>query len=284
MGRILVVAALVAPFTVSSAAAQAAPQGRTFDSEGVRLHYIDEGSGEPVLLIHGLAVSAAMNWIGPGVVEGLVRTGYRVVAHDSRGHGASDKLHDPSMYGSAEVDDVVRLMDHLGIDRAHVVGYSRGGLIASRLRAAHPGRVRTLTLGGYGEEMTGGGPPPLPPEIADSLDAGNLAPLIRWLDQDASDEEIRQTNRMVTEANDMRAVAAAFRADGFQPLTAADLAASEVPVLVLMGEEDPFAGQVDAMLAAVDGLEALIVPGAGHTDAFARPAFLTALVGFIGKH
>jgi pimeloyl-ACP methyl ester carboxylesterase len=284
MGRILVVAALIAPLTVSPAAAQAAPQGRTFDSDGVRLHYIDEGSGEPVLLIHGLAVSAVMNWIGPGVVEGLVRSGYRVVAHDSRGHGESDKLHDPSMYGSAEVDDVVRLMDHLGIDRAHVVGYSRGGLIASRLRAAHPDRVRTLTLGGYGEDVTGGGPPPLP-EMADSLEAGNLAPLLRWLDQDASDEEIRQTNRMVTDANDMRAVAAAFRAAAaFPPLTAPDLAASEVPVLVLMGEDDPFVRQIDGMVAAVDGLESLIVPGAGHTDAFARPAFLTALVGFIAKH
>lgn len=109
------------------AGAQEAQESRVFDSDGVQIHYVDQGSGEPVLLIHGFTADLRVNWVGPGLYAGLRDAGYRVIAYDSRGHGRSEKPDDPAMYGLVEVQDAVRLLDHLGIPSVHVVGYSRRG-------------------------------------------------------------------------------------------------------------------------------------------------------------
>ncbi len=279
-------AALLALLLALPVAAQDAYESHFLDSDGVRLHYIDEGAGEPVLLIHGLAVSVAVNWAGAGVVDGLVDAGYRVVAYDGRGHGFSEKPHDPELYGPVEIEDAIRLLDHLGIDRAHVVGYSRGGFLASHLRARHPERVRTLTLGGYGDNLQGEPPAnPIPAaEIADSLAAGSLGPLVRWVDPGATPDQVEALGRMVSEANDLEAVRIAFLAMGrLPPVSPDDLAATEVPVQAVVGDLDVMRDEVERMAAAVDGMEVLVLPGAAHTDAFARPEFMTALVGFLGK-
>src|SRR5580704_16817637 len=95
-------------------------EDRFFDSNGVKIHYAVEGKGEPVLLIHGFSANAQMNWGNQGIISALAKD-YRVIALDNRGHGKSDKPHDPKSYGQEMVEDAVRLLDHLKIEKAHVV-------------------------------------------------------------------------------------------------------------------------------------------------------------------
>lgn len=276
---------LILGLPLAAASAQELPQSRHFDADGVRLRYVDQGSGEPVLLIHGLAVNLEMNWLQPGIGSALLERGYRVIAYDARGHGRSDKPHDPAAYGEPEIEDAVRLLDHLGISRAHVVGYSRGGRVAHRIRARHPGRVRTVTLGGYGEAPDAGGPPFPTGEMAEALEAGRFSLLVRIVDPDAPADEVEAIAGMLSEMNDGRAVAAAFRADSaFPPVTAEELRANEVPTLALLGENDLLGDQVERMSETMSNLEVLVIPGADHVSAFGRPEFVTALVGFLTRH
>src|SRR5690349_10160902 len=96
---------------------------QSFNSNGVRIHYYVEGKGEPVLLIHGFAVNAQLQWGLPGIIKDLAKD-HRVITLDLRGHGKSDKPTEVKQYGTEMVEDVVRLLDHLKIKKAHVVGYS----------------------------------------------------------------------------------------------------------------------------------------------------------------
>src|SRR6185312_13393186 len=144
-----------------------------FDSDGVEIAYIDEGEGEPLLLIHGFASNVAANWVDPGWVRTLTQSGRRVIAYDNRGHGRSEKLYDPDMYGAPLMaEDGRRLLDHLGIMRADVLGYSMGARIAAFLALTHPDRVGRLVFGGLGfsmvRGMAGTGP------IARSLEAESI--------------------------------------------------------------------------------------------------------------
>lgn len=120
-----------------------------FDSAGVRVHYEVQGSGDAVILIHGLHASARINWGAPGIIDDLAQS-YRVIALDCRGHGQSDKPTAEGAYGVQMVEDVVRLMNHLHLRTAHIVGYSMGGMIALKLVVLHLDRVRSVTLGGMG--------------------------------------------------------------------------------------------------------------------------------------
>jgi pimeloyl-ACP methyl ester carboxylesterase len=132
------------------------PAVRPFDSNGVKIAYFVQGKGEPVVLIHGWLSSAGINWALPGISALLARD-YQVIALDVRGHGLSDKPTKEEAYGPELVEDVVRLLDHLKIKKAHVVGYSMGGIIAANFIAKHPERVRSGTLGGMGWLQAGGG-------------------------------------------------------------------------------------------------------------------------------
>ena len=106
----------------------------SFDSDGVGIAYSDEGEGEPILLIHGFASNVAANWGDVGWIGALAAAGRRVIALDNRGHGQSEKLYDPSCYGAPSMaEDARRLLDHLGIARADVMGYSMGARIATFL-------------------------------------------------------------------------------------------------------------------------------------------------------
>ena len=118
-------------------------------SDGVTLSVSDQGQGEPVLLLHGLAASADLNWRAPGIIRALLGQGYRVIAPDARGHGGSSSPAD-GVYGARLVADAVAVLDALGVQRAHVVGYSMGGMTGLALTARHPERVRSLVLGGMG--------------------------------------------------------------------------------------------------------------------------------------
>lgn len=124
-------------------------QDKFFDSAGVSIRYIDRGSGEPIVLLHGFTSNIERGWIENGVLDKLARD-HRVVALDLRGHGKSGKPHEPSQYGKESCQDLIRLLDHLAIQRAHMVGYSYGSVIVAKLLTTNPERFVTATIGGSG--------------------------------------------------------------------------------------------------------------------------------------
>ena len=143
-----------------------------FSSDGVRIAYIDmppeSGAGDPILLIHGFASNHAVNWVNTLWTTTLTRAGYRVIALDNRGHGASEKLTDPAAYHSnAMARDALNLLDHLGIGRADVMGYSMGARITAHVALEAPARVRSALLGGLGIHLVQG--VGLPLGIADAM-------------------------------------------------------------------------------------------------------------------
>src|SRR5436309_6568188 len=118
-----------------------------FEHDSVEIAFLDEGQGEPMVLVHGFASNVQVNWVYPGWVAALSKAGRRVIALDNRGHGASTKFYQPSDYHSARMaKDVRALLDHLDLDRADVMGYSMGARIAAFFALAQPGRLRRLVL------------------------------------------------------------------------------------------------------------------------------------------
>jgi pimeloyl-ACP methyl ester carboxylesterase len=152
--RIVVILAAVLAFLPGLLLA--APKSERFDSGGVQIHFLLAGQGEPVVLIHGLNASAEVNWNLPGVVAELAKD-HQVIALDLRGHGRSNKPHGDDAYGPVVVEDVVYLLDHLQIKKAHIVGYSLGGMVAMKFMVTHPERVISGTLGGMGWLREGSG-------------------------------------------------------------------------------------------------------------------------------
>ena len=207
-------AAVVLCALVASAAVAAA-EDKFFDSNGVKIHYVIEGEGEPVVLIHGFTGSVPVQWGLPGILSKL-SANYQVVALDNRGHGRSGKPHDPKQYGPEMVGDVIRLLDHLQIKRAHIVGYSMGGFMTSYLLTAHPDRVITATLGGAGWSQADDTRLSFLTDLADSLDAGKgIGPLIVHLTPadrpKPTEEQISAINQMLMLTNDSKALAACIR-------------------------------------------------------------------------
>src|SRR5205085_6565387 len=125
------------------------------DANGVKLRYQIEGQGEPVLLIHGFTANIEIQWGLPGIIAALSKD-HQVICYDCRGHGRSGKPHDPKQYGMEMVEDAIRVLDHLKIQKAHVVGYSMGAMITCKLLVTHPDRLLSATLGGAGGLQVGG--------------------------------------------------------------------------------------------------------------------------------
>ena len=123
----------------------------SFHNGSVEIAFIDEGEGEPIVLVHGFGSTAGTNWVYPGWVSALTKAGRRVVALDNRGHGASSKLYDRAEYSlDIMAGDVRALMDHLNIERADIMGYSLGSRNSCRVALHHPERLRSLIIGGLG--------------------------------------------------------------------------------------------------------------------------------------
>lgn len=267
----------------------AGAESQFFDSKGVKIHYTVEGQGEPVVLIHGFTATGPLNWVAPGITKALAKD-YRVITLDARGHGKSAKPHDPKKYGSEMVEDVVRLLDHLKIKKAHVVGYSMGGFITLKLAATHPERVQSATLGGSGwfrpgdKERGNFGE-----ELAKSLDEGKgLEPLFVRLTPPGQPkptaEQIKLTNQLILAVNDPKALAAAAR--GFKEFAVPEekLKANKVPMLALMGSLDPLKELLDEMKDKTANLQVVIIDGAHHMNTVGREEFIDNLKKFLAKN
>jgi pimeloyl-ACP methyl ester carboxylesterase len=228
---------------------------QSFDSDGVRIAYIDEGRGEPILLIHGFASNINTNWIGPGWVQTLTRAGRRVIAYDNRGHGESEKLYDPDLYGAPSMaEDARRLLDHLAIERTDVMGYSMGARISVFLALAHPERVRSLVLAGTGinlvRGMVGTGP------IARALEAPRI--------EDVNNDTARTFRAFAEQTGgDLKALAACMRGPR-EKITPEDLGRIRVPTLIAAGSNDVIAGSGAELAKLIPGSQFLDIEGRDH--------------------
>ncbi len=259
-----------------------------FDSAGVKIHYTIEGQGEPVLLIHGFAVNLESNWVTPGIIKQL-SSNFRVIAIDNRGHGKSDKPHDPKSYGIQMAEDSIRLLDHLKIKKAHIVGYSMGARFTVALLGFHPDRFRTAGIGGFGWIPPGDESfKELQTEVAESLEQGKgLEPLIRSLTPAGmiiTPEQIGLANKMLLAANDPLALAAAMRNSVPSPTEAQLKKARKIPVLALIGELDPRKSSVDRLNGILPGLKTVVIPKATHMTAYSSPEFIKNLKAFLLEH
>lgn len=286
---ILVLALALASFSLVPlhADGEALEEG-TFDSNGVAIRYLTKGQGQPVVLVHGFSASAETNWVLPGVFEGLAKD-FRVIAIDNRGHGKSGKPHDPAVYGDEMARDVIRLLDHLKIDQAHIVGYSMGGFLTMRLLTLAPERFASAVIGGAGWRPPGG-PDALMEELAGSLERGEgMGPLLRALQPPGQPapppEQIAMMNQMVMATNDPLALAAAIRGMAQLGVTEEALRKNAVPALAVVGSLDPLKAGVDAMTGVMSELEVKVIDGADHMTALLNPQYskqlLDAIHGFL---
>lgn len=248
-----------------------------FDSAGIDIAYRDTATGSaagalPVLLIHGFASNIAMNWGASGWIDTLSKAGFRVIAIDNRGHGESQKLYDLAAYGSPLMaDDACRLLDHLGVPKAHVVGYSMGARIAAFLALAHPDRVGRVVFGGLGVNMVRG--------------MAGTGPIARALEAPTIDEVTNPTARTFRAfaeqtKSDLKALAACIRSSR-APITAEMISSLRVPVLVAVAEGDVIAGSPQELANLIPGAQAFTIPSHDHNRAVGNRAFKDEVLRFL---
>lgn len=232
---------------------------QTFHHDGLALAYLDRphpgAHNTPVLLIHGFASSIEVNWIAPGWFRTLGDAGYRVIAIENRGHGASDKPHSPEAYATIRMaEDARALLDHLGISGAFVQGYSMGARIAAFLALHHPARVAGLALGGLGIHLVDG--VGLPLGIAEAMERD---------DPENITDPTQKMFRTFAEKNrqDLIALASCIRGSR-QVLSRDEVARIGAPTLVAVGTNDPIAGAPEPLAALMPDARAFGIPGRDH--------------------
>ena len=243
-----------------------------FQSDGVRIAYMVEGAGEPIVLVHGFASNTEANWIDTGWVRTLAAAGRKVIALDNRGHGQSDKPREAKAYSTLIMaEDVRRLMDHLGVSRADVMGYSMGARIATFLSFTHPDRVRSAVFAGVGDNMlhgmVGAGP------IAAALEA-------RYV-EDIDDDEARQVRAFAEQTNsDLKALAVCIRASR-EPISADMLSRITAPVLVVVGTKDTIAGSGAALADLIPNAQLLQLRNRDHMTAVGDRNYKRGVLAFL---
>ena len=245
-----------------------------FDSDGVPIAFLDEGDGEPIVLIHGFASNIRINWLSTGWVRVLTAAGRRVIALDNRGHGDSGKLYDPEAYGMPVMArDVRRLLDHLDLPAADVMGYSMGGRITAFLASEHPQRLRSAVIGGLGDQL-----------VKPFTAAGMIvAALCAEHPGDIADPTGRAFRLFADQTGGDRKALAACMTAGRQMLPAERLAGLSLPVLVAVGSDDEVAGSPHALAALMANATAFSIPGRDHMTAVGDKAHKAAVLDFLER-
>jgi pimeloyl-ACP methyl ester carboxylesterase len=246
----------------------------SFHNGAVEIAYLDEGEGDPIVLVHGFASSKNVNWVYPTWVSDLRKDGRRVIALDNRGHGESEKLYDPAQYSiPAMASDTIALMDHLDISRADVMGYSLGGRIAGWLGLNQPARLRSAILAGIGIGLVNGGGPG--ENVAVALEAPTL---------DDVTDPIGRTFRAFADQtrSDRRALAACLR--GSRGLMRREEAAAiTVPVLIAVGTVDEVAGSAAELGKIIPASEVLDIPNRDHMRAVGDKVYKAGVADFLSR-
>jgi len=248
----------------------------SFHNGPVEIAYIDEGEGEPIVLVHGFASTASVNWMYPSWISTLTQAGRRVIALDNRGHGASTKLYDPDDYLlSLMADDVRALMDHLDIGRADIMGYSMGSRIAATLAVSEPLRLRSVILAGIGMVLIRQGGPG--ENVARALEADSI---------DEVTDPMGRTFRAFAEQtrSDRRALAACLRGTRKRLTTREEAASIRNPVLIAVGTNDDVAGSARELAQIMKGAEILDIPGRDHMRAVGDKVYKDGVLDFLGRH
>ncbi len=248
----------------------------SFKNGDVEIAYFDQGEGEPVVLVHGFASNKEVNWANPSWVSTLTRAGRRVIALDNRGHGQSSKLYDPNDYGAPLMaEDVRALLDHLGIERADVMGYSMGARITSFLAVNHAARVRSAIIGGLGIKLIEGQTGPMTEAIVAALQAPSLA--------DVTDPTGRAFRCFAEQTkSDLKALAACM-ASPREKLSRETVAGISAPVLVAVGTKDDVAGSGEALAAIIPRAHYLAIPDRDHMLAVGDRAYKAGVVDFLNQ-
>lgn len=256
-----------------------------FDSNGVQIRYVEQGAGTPVVMLHGYTGTLDRHFIANGVFATIAKE-HRAIAMDLRGHGKSGKPHDPKAYGDELARDVLRLLDHLKIKRAHIVGYSLGAVIAGRLVATNPDRLLSAAFIGRG-----------PIRAISTTDTKFVEDSIRELESDLpfrslavavqpigtplqSDEELRKLVAPLAAANDVKALAAMWRGGAFLITTDRALESARLPMIEIVGSLDPSVSEAESLRKAHPHIKTLVLEGATHggeQSVLRRTETLTAL-------
>jgi pimeloyl-ACP methyl ester carboxylesterase len=248
-----------------------------FNSDNVALAYLDFAPvtgdrHEPIILLHGFASTHAVNWLFTQWVKTLTEDGRRVVLLDSRGHGNSEKLYDPRTYDlTIMAEDVLRLMDHLGLQRPDLMGYSMGARIATHFALRHPDRLRSLILGGIGVNLIE--EPGLMEGLAEAMEAERIEDI---------DDPMLKIFRGFAEStrSDLSALAACARG-AQQPIEPRDLARIETPTLICVGTRDEVAGDPHPLGSLIRDVEIVDIPGRDHNRAVGDRIFKQAVLEFL---
>ncbi len=243
-----------------------------FNAAGVDIAYSDEGTGKPVLLVHGFASNGRVNWQATGWTKTLLGAGYRVVTIDNRGHGESEKLYDVEKYSaSIMAEDAKRLLDHLNIKQAAVMGYSMGARISTFLTLLHPERVSLLVIAGLAERMVLGVPG------AEAISDGLLAATVREVtDPGARSFRIFAENTK----SDLKALSACMRSSRVKIKPEA-LSHIKCPVLIVAGELDDIAGPVQPLVDLIPTAKGVVLPNRNHMNAVGDSEYKKAVLEFL---
>jgi len=241
--------------------------------DGVRLAYDVTGEGKPIVLIHGFASSREQNWRSTGWIDRLAAEGFCVVSFDCRGHGKSDKPHDPAAYGEHMIDDIIAVMDAARAPVADVMGYSMGSMLTICLLMQHPERVRRAVLGGAGATYFQESPA-WRAMIAGAMETDDLG---------AIEDRVARRFRIfgVQKGKDRLALAACMRSPRHK-YVASDLKRGARPVLVVCGGNDDLTGAPEPLAEAFADGRAVTLPGKDHMSAVGDPGYKKAVLRFLG--
>jgi pimeloyl-ACP methyl ester carboxylesterase len=246
----------------------------SFSNNGVEIAYLDEGEGEPIVLVHGFASTKEVNWVDPGWVALLRKSGRRVIALDNRGHGQSAKLYDPEQYLiGIMAGDVRALMDHLGLARADIMGYSLGARITAYLAYSQPQRLRCAVFGGLGIGLVAGRI--LGENVATALEAETPSQIT-----DATGRAFRAFADQTR--SDRRALAACLRGSR-RLMTKEEAASIGVPVLIAVGTTDDIAGSARELARIIPDSEVLDIPGRDHMRAVGDKVYKAGVLDFLSR-